>query len=316
MNTESPTEPLELYRYLRTLVEAAQSDSDPTPKFALVEAYWHIGRIVVEIEQQGQHRADYGIHLIEALSDQLSQAFGKGYGMSNMWRFKQFFLAFPILATNGREFTNLRQHLRTELTWSHYRVLMSLENIQERDFYINQAADERWTVRFMQRMVRSRYYYHVGLEDNELIPDRANRRETPNGLVTGSSPTPSVVGGTKRSRLAAVKKILLERYVGFAFVGQRQYVSVRGKDFWVELVFFHIILGRFVLVQLSGHNPAALAEFRLILDSYAQKQPPTIPTLPVGLLVDEAARVKYVTTSGEIRLSSDEEAVLPLSLSN
>src|SRR5919199_6341414 len=106
MTTSEAGEHVELFRYLRTLVDTAESDRITFPKFALVEAYWHIGRIVVEIEQAGQERADYGIHLIENLSYQLTQAFGKGYGLSNMWRFKQIFLAFPILAGNGREFTN------------------------------------------------------------------------------------------------------------------------------------------------------------------------------------------------------------------
>ena len=123
MSTPEP-EYTELFRYLRSLVDTTQKSHDPHPQFALVEAYWHVGRIVVETEQDGQERADYGIHLIEMLSQRLTQSFGKGYSLPNLWRFKQFYLAFPILSTNGRELANLRQHLRTELKWSHYRLLM------------------------------------------------------------------------------------------------------------------------------------------------------------------------------------------------
>ncbi|MCY7360033.1 MAG: DUF1016 N-terminal domain-containing protein, partial [Rudanella sp.] len=160
---ESPqiVQSVELFLYLRTLVDSAEAARTPYPKFALVEAYWHIGRITVEIEQQGQLRADYGIHLIESLSLQLTEAFGKGYSLPNMWKFKQFFLAFPILSTNGRELARLRKHLRSELCWSHYRILMPLENKQEQAFYIQQAADEQWTVKFLHRMITTRYYYKV-----------------------------------------------------------------------------------------------------------------------------------------------------------
>lgn len=313
METPEQSQSVELFRYLRTLVDSTDASRSPYPKFALVEAYWHIGRIVVEIEQQGQQRADYGIHLIEMLSQQLTQVFGKGYSLPNMWKFKQFFLAFPILSTIGRELTNLRQHLRTELCWSHYRILMQLQNVQEQAFYIQQAADEQWTVRFMQRMIRTRYYYQVGLGELRLLPhsdDSARKTDRP--LPT--SPTPSAIGGTARSRLAGVRKILLEQYVGYAFVAQRQYVSVAGQDRWAELVFFHFVLNRFVLIQLGEHDPVNTAQFRLLLDGYIGKQPPTIDKGPIGFLLDRYGRISVVASSSEIIIPPDELLTLPQTL--
>lgn len=307
METNNSLQPVELFRYLRTLVDTAEAALGPHPKFALVEAYWHIGRIVVEIEQQGQTRADYGIHLIEELSQQLTSAYGKGYGISNMWRFKQFFLAFQILATNGRELTNLRQHLRTELKWSHYRVLMQIENLQEQAFYLQQAADEQWTVRFLQRMIRTRYYYQVAIGDDELVPTSSPRK-------LAAPPPPQltkVTTSSTRSRLALIKKMLLERYVGFAFIAQRQYVSVAGQDYWAELVFFHLVLNRFVLVQLGEHDPVTTTQLRLLLDTYIARQPPTIDSLPVGLLINQDGLVKVQTTSRELTVQLDDEVVLP-----
>ena len=310
MEAPESTQPIELFRYLRTLINSAEASRGPFPKFALVEAYWHIGRIIVEIEQQGQQRADYGIHLIETLSQQLTATFGKGYSLPNMWRFKQFFLAFPILSTNGREFTGLRQFLRNELCWSHYRMLMQLENIQERAFYIQQAADERWTVRFMQRMIRTRYYYQVGLGEMQLMPANEMLAAKPGKRLT-PTPTLSAVGGTARTRLASVKKILLEQYVGYAFVAQRQYVSVAGQDRWAELVFFHFVLNRFVLVQLGEHDPATTAQLRLLLDSYVSRQPLTVDKQPIGLLISQNGGVKIQTSSQESTLPPDEESTLP-----
>lgn len=301
---------VELFRYLRTLVDTAEQTRDPYPKFALVEAYWHIGRIIVETEQDGQERADYGIHLIESLSQQLTQAFGKGYSLPNMWRFKQFFLAFQILSTNGRELINLRQHLRIELSWSHYRFLMQLENKQERAFYVHQAADERWTVRMLQKLVRSRYYYQTALGEDQLLADTRKLGTT--------DPTPlsqrvSAVGGTPRTRLATIRKILLERHVGYAFVSQRQFISVAGQDRWIELVFFHYVLNRFILVQLAEHDPGSTTILRQLIDTYLDKQTATISKPPIGLLINQAAHVKVVTASAELVLSPNEDASLPRS---
>lgn len=310
MEVTQLSEPVELFRYLRTLVDTAEASRDRFPKFALVEAYWHIGRIVVEIEQHGQTRADYGIHLIESLSQQLSDTYGKGYGLSNMWRFKQFFLAFQILATEGREFEKLRQYLRTELYWSHYRLLMQLDDPQERDFYIQQAADQRWTVTFMQRMIKNRYYHKSALNEQNLLPVLPHSTGKSTRRVT-LTPTLSVSSNKARTRLSGIKKIVLERYVGYAFVAQRQFVSVAGQDQWVELVFFHYVLNRFILVQLGEHDPATTTHLRSLLDSYSIKQPPTIDKPPVGLLINQSGVVMIQTTSQEPVLAPDQEAVLP-----
>ena len=310
MEVTQLSEPVELFRYLRTLVDTAEASRDRFPKFALVEAYWHIGRIVVEIEQHGQTRADYGIHLIESLSQQLSDTYGKGYGLSNMWRFKQFFLAFQILATEGREFEQLRQHLRAELYWSHYRLLMQLDDPQERNFYIQQAADQRWTVTFMQRMIKNRYYHKSALNEQNLLPVLPDSTGKSTRRVT-LTPTLSVSSNKARTRLSGIKKIVLERYVGYAFVAQRQFVSVAGQDQWVELVFFHYVLNRFILVQLGEHDPATTTHLRSLLDSYSIKQPPTIDKPPVGLLINQSGVVMIQTTSQEPVLAPDQEAVLP-----
>lgn len=313
MEKPDPSQPVELFRYLRTLVDSANASLSPYPKFALVEAYWHIGRIIVEIEQQGQERADYGIHLIETLSQQLTDTFGKGYSLPNMWRFKQFFLAFPILSTNRRELTHLRQHLRTELCWSHYRMLMQLENLPERAFYIQQAADEQWTVRFMQRMIRTQYYYQVGLGEMQLLSNGTSATKPEKRIA--SAPTLSAVSGTTRTRLANIKKMLLEQYVGYAFVAQRQYVSVAGQDRWAELVFFHFVLNRFILIQLGEHDPATTTGLRLLLDGYVSRQPPTVTKQPVGLLVNQDGRVKIQTSSQEVVLPLDDKSALPVQFS-
>ena len=299
---------IELFRYLRTLIDSSENNRSAYPQFALVEAYWHIGRIVVETEQDGAERADYGIHLIEQLSQRLSEAFGKGYSLPNMWRFKQFYLAFPIPATHGNTSADLRQYLRTELSWSHYRLLMTIKNRQERSFYIQQAADDRWTVRFLQKLVRSRYYYQAALGEVSLL---ANTKK-----IVQYSPTPMAnkQPANYRTRLAGIRKIMLERYVGYAFVAQRQFISVQGNEQWVELVFFHIVLQRYVLIHLGEHTSSVTAGFAQLVDAYITKQPPTLTKAPVGLLIDQQGLVKLIPASFEMGLPVDERALFPQTL--
>ena len=192
---------------------------------------------------------------------------------------------------------------------------MQLENLQERAFYIQQAANEQWTVRFMQRMIRTRYYYQVGLGEMQLVPTNDSTSAAMPVKRLASAPTLSAVGGTARTRLANIKKMLLEQYVGYAFVAQRQYVSVAGQDRWVELVFFHFVLNRFVLVQLGETDPATVAQFRMLLDGYIARQPPTVDKQPIGLLVNQNGGVKIQTSSQETVLPLDDQSALPVQFS-
>jgi predicted nuclease of restriction endonuclease-like (RecB) superfamily len=190
---------------------------------------------------------------------------------------------------------------------------MQLDNLQERAFYIQQSADEGWTVRFMQRMIRTGYYHQVALGSQELIG--SDRAKSGNGLARRGSaaPTLSTIGGTARTRLASIRRLLLERYVGYAFVAQRQFVSVGGAERWAELVFFHFVLNRFILIQLGHHDPTTTAQFRLLLDAYIARQPPTVTSQPIGFLIDPNGLVKIQTTSYEPVLPAEEESTLPRS---
>lgn len=300
----------ELHAFLRQLVSPTLQ---PTryAEFAKVEAYWHIGRIIVETEQAGQVRADYGIHLVEELADRLTKNFGRGYGVTNLWRFKQFYLAFQILPTQWRELPSLRNTLRQELTWSHYRLLMQLTNSQERAFYLQQAADEQWSVRLLQKLIRSRYYFQIAKGEN-TFPDKQQISK----LTTTANDSEKDTKNTqhRRTRVANLKKVLLERYVGYAFIGQRQYVSVEGQDYWIDLVFYQVVLQRYLLIQLAEHDPAATARFRELADTYKAKLPPGTTSLPIGLLVNKKGIVKIITSANELSVQEEFTRQLPTTL--
>lgn len=133
-----------VYQSVRTTLEAAQSKAAAAVNGAMVAAYWEIGRRIVEA--QGE-RAEYGKHLIAYLSERLTREFGKVFSSRNLFYMKQFYLAFPIANT-----------LCSQLSWSHYRLIMRLEDQKRREFYVRAAAKEGWTVRQLDRQIHSSYY--------------------------------------------------------------------------------------------------------------------------------------------------------------
>jgi hypothetical protein len=135
---------------IRQILRAARQQAYVAVNFAMVEAYWQIGKPIVEEEQQGKDRAGYGKHLITELSHQLSAEFGKGFTEANLWNFRQFYLMF-------REDKKLYA-LRRELTWTHYRMIMRVENPSAREYYINEVAEQNWSTRQLERNIHSLYY--------------------------------------------------------------------------------------------------------------------------------------------------------------
>jgi len=116
----------------------------------MVEAYWKIGKRIVEEEQQGKGRAGYGANLIKDLSKQLTTDFGKGFSAANLANFRQFYLTFP---TNEKFYA-----LRRELTWTHYRLIMRVANEKAREYYLTEAAEQNWSSRVLERNIHTLYY--------------------------------------------------------------------------------------------------------------------------------------------------------------
>ena len=137
----------DLYAGIRNILANARQRAYSAVNFAMVESYWLIGQQIVEHEQHGEARADYGKGVLKELAAKLSIEFGKGFDESNLRYMRLFFRCFPI-----------RDTLRHELTWSHYRRLISVENEQARIWYMNEAADSVWSTRQMDRQISTLYY--------------------------------------------------------------------------------------------------------------------------------------------------------------
>ncbi|MDR3363590.1 MAG: PDDEXK nuclease domain-containing protein [Clostridiales Family XIII bacterium] len=221
--------------------------------FAMVETYWKMGKLIVEQEQQGYERANYGEHLLVNLSRHLSGTFGKGFSVANLWNFRQFYLTYPqeeILYTVCRE-----------LSWSHIRLIMRLDSQKARDYYLNEARTQNWSVRALERNIKSGYFERLLSSQNSEFP----ASELTNGIsmddlikdpyVLEFLGLPENVAG-KESRLESaiighLQEFLLEMGKGFSFVGRQLRISTETSHFYVDVVFYNYLLKCFVIIDLK-----------------------------------------------------------------
>ena len=136
-----------LYQSIKDIIQTARTTVYRAANFTMVQAYWNIGQQIIEVEQQGETRAKYGESLLAVLSERLTKDFGKGFDERELRRIRQFYLSFSI-----------RDSLRPELSWTHYRKLVSVENEQARMWYMNEAANENWSSRQLNRQISVLYF--------------------------------------------------------------------------------------------------------------------------------------------------------------
>jgi hypothetical protein len=146
MNSENPVEANALFEQILQVVEQAKSHVKQAVNSQMVQAYWQVGRLIVEREQQGQARAEYGKAQLKTLSQQLTQHFGKGFDVTNLRNMRRFYQAFPM-----------RDALRLELSWTHYRTLLRIENKEARSWYMKEAEQQTWSARALERQQRTRF---------------------------------------------------------------------------------------------------------------------------------------------------------------
>ncbi|MDR1935441.1 MAG: PDDEXK nuclease domain-containing protein [Candidatus Accumulibacter sp.] len=224
--------------------------------FAMVESYWKIGRRIVEQEQGGKDRANYGEYLLTSLSRHLSDIFGKGFSYSNLKYFRQFYLAFPD--------EKIRHTLCGLLSWSHIRLIMRIDNEKARHYYLDESREQDWSVRVLERNIKTRYFERL-LSTQKPRAERAKPEESSGrpGLddlikdpyVLEFLKLPENMEG-KESRLESVvighlRDFLLELGKGFSFVGRQFRISTETAHFYIDLVFYNYLLKCFVIIDLK-----------------------------------------------------------------
>ena len=248
----SATNDSQFFAEIAELLKAARGHAYRAVNSVMVETYWHIGRRIVEQEQKGKNRADYGDKLIEGLSRYLTDIFGKGFSGANLRNMRQFYVNFPEFA---------RQCL-ANLSWTNICIIMRISDKKERDYYLQEASEQNWSSRVLERNIRSGYYRRLlstqgtGKVRKPKVPavlDSADFIKDPYVLEFLDVPEDLTGKETilEKALIDNLQKFLLELGKGFAFVSRQQRISTETDHFYVDLVFYNILLKCYVVIDLK-----------------------------------------------------------------
>ena len=248
-----------LYQGIRDLLLAARTQVRHTVNTTMVQAYWQIGRLIVEDEQGGNARAEYGKGVLSDLARRLTAEFGEGFRLSNLRNFRQFYFSFTE--------QEIRHTVCSELSWSHLRLLMRVEQSTVRTWYANEAVTQGWSVRALDRQISTLFYERLlGSQDqagaraeavtliNRDVPaDPRDFIRDPYVLeFLGAQPDAGLYEqDMEQGLLNQLQKFLMELGKGFAFVARQKHLRVEGEDCFVDLVFYNYLLKCFVLIDLK-----------------------------------------------------------------
>ena len=338
-----------LYRDVRSVLERAPASAYRAVNATMVQAYWHVGRLVVQHEQKGKARARYGESVISSLAARLTGDFGRGFDERNLWYMRSFYLAFPILNAVRSELPGAKKRaavrrgsgihhaacgespgLRQELSWTHYRLLLGVEDPAAREWYMNEAANQHWSTRQLERQISVLYYDRL-LASRKKAPVRREARDklaavAPEEFIRD----PYVLeflnlkdypalreSAVEQAIIDNLQAFLLELGKGFSFVARQKRLRFEEEDFYVDLVFYNYLLQCFVLVdlkvgKLTHQDLGQMDSYVRMFDAHAR---PASDNPTIGLILcskkNEAIAKYSVLTEGRQIFAAKYLKVLP-----
>ena len=277
---------------IKKILKNARQKAYTAVNSAMVEAYWEIGRRIVEEEQNGKERAEYGKEILQNLSKELTEEFGKGYSYRTLREIRQFYLMFS-------DFEKWRT-VSAKLTWSHFQKVLRVSNEKARIFYLTKAAENMWSVRTLDRNISTLYYNRIvasidkkTVEDEmkEKIKSLQTEEFIKNPVVLEFLDLPTNMSYTENELEKAltddIQKFMMELGKGFAFVERQQHIRTENSDFYIDLVFYNYILKCFVIVELKTekltHQDIGQLDMYVRMYDDLKKQENDNPT--IGLLL-------------------------------
>lgn len=274
---------------LRSIVSKARSKAFAAVNYSLVERNWRIGQRIVEQEQNGASRAEYGKHVIEVASAALTEEFGKGFSETNIMNFKKFYLKFKELTipqTVSEEFKKQKQQTLSDelsshfqksqtqsaqfelrlLPWSHYERLIRIEDKKAREWYAKEAFEQGWSFRTLNRNINTLYYERLLMSKkkqpvvNEMQDktkayqqDKLEYIKSPVVLEFLGLPEDTSLAESKLETaiINNLEKFLMEMGKGYALVARQQHIRTEENDYYIDLVFYNYLIKSFILVDLK-----------------------------------------------------------------
>ncbi len=243
---------------IKQILAQARQKSYQAVNSAMVEAYWLIGKRIVEEEQNGKERADYGKEIIKNISEEMTREFGKGFSKRTIWEIRQFYTTFP-------DFSIVRT-LSAQLSWSHFQRIAKVQNEQARIYYLKEAAANNWSVRTLDRNISTLYYQRLLSSQqqetvlNEVLEKTHDFQNNASEFI--KNPTvleflnlPTNYSYTEaefeKALIDNLQHFILELGKGYSFVARQKHIRTETAEFYIELVFYNYLLKCFVIIELK-----------------------------------------------------------------
>lgn len=309
----------ELLSEIKAIIAAAKEKAVRSVDFERVLMYWHIGRKIFEEEQEGKERAGYGEALIKSLAEALEPLYGSSFSYRQLHLFRQFYRTFPIVNA-----------LRSQFSWTHYRLLMRLDNEDKREFYMAEATINNWTSRQLERQINSQLFERLLLSNDVQAVLAVAREEKQPSDAKEIIKDPMVLEflGLKREAayyeqdleaalITHLQEFLLELGNGFSFVARQKRIHIDGDEFFVDLVFYNRLLQCFVIIEIKTTKLTHqdLGHLQMYVNYYDrfEKQAFENPTIGILLCADKNDAVVKISLpeNNKTILASKYQLYLP-----
>ncbi len=304
---------------IREIIDAARQNAVRSVDFCRVQMYWHMGKRIFEEEQQGKDRADYGTYLIKNLAKQLEPEYGSGFSVRQLERSRQFYRLYPIATA-----------LRTQLNWSQYKMLISIDDQDKREYYELEAVNNAWTGRELERQINSHLYERLLLSnDKEAVLAVARKERIPQSpLEIIKDPMYLEFLGLERKAayyekdlesaiITRLQHFLLELGQGFTFVARQKRILLEDDEFFADLVFYNRLLKCFVVIELKTGKLTHqdLGQLQMYVNYYDRVEKTAEENPTIGILLctsknDTAVRMALPEENKTI-LASEYKLYLP-----
>ena len=305
------------------IIETAQDFAYKAVNIAMVQRNWLLGKRIAEEELQGKDRAKYGAEIIKKLSAELMQIYGNGFTKTNLYNYTEFYKAFPEIfhtvrgkssenifhAVSGKCSNQILDAARLKsfslLTWTHFRILLQVEDSDARNWYVREAAEQTWSTRTLQRNISSQYYFRLLQSHNKDLVKTEMEQKTSSfqqdklefiknpvvaeflGFAPNSDFTESEL---EKSIITNLQKFMIELGKGFAFVARQQHIKTEKQDYFIDLVFYNYILKCFVLIDLKTskitHQDVGQMDMYIRMYNELKRTDGDNPTLGIVLCAD------------------------------